>query len=122
MPSPLEANSFPHAGPVMRPAPTRSKLLAKFGAFKAENPFALEERRAVEFFAEGTSKILNMHTAAELSSLCGVLCLPVEGTNKERKDRILRVVADETMKTRNPEKAYSGMAPPEMVICLTHLL
>lgn len=81
----------------------------QFGAGKVENPFAVEERKAIQMFSEGTNKILNMHNAAELTALCGVLCLQTEGTNKERKDRILKMLADETLKTRNAEKAYSNL-------------
>jgi hypothetical protein len=45
-----------------------------------------------------------MHNGAELSALCGTLCLSTEGTNKEKKDRIQKYVSDETLRTHNPEK------------------
>jgi len=41
--------------PGMRPAPTRSRILSKFGKAKALNPFAEEEKRAVQNMTEGTS-------------------------------------------------------------------
>jgi len=95
--------------PGIRKAPTRSRLLAKYGKARALNPFAEEEKRAIINMAEGTSVLLGMHNTAELTSLCGVMCLGTEGTNKEKKERILRFVADETMRTHNPEKAYSAL-------------
>jgi hypothetical protein len=41
--------------PGMRPAPTRSRILSKFGKAKAMNPFAEEEKRAVQNMTEGTA-------------------------------------------------------------------
>lgn len=41
--------------PGMRPAPTRSRILSKFGKAKAMNPFAEEEKRAIQNMTEGTS-------------------------------------------------------------------
>jgi len=93
--------------PGIRKAPTRSRLLAKFGKGKALNPFAEEERRCVENMAEGVATILGMHNTAELSALCGTMVLDMQGTNREKKERILKAIAEETVRTRNPEKAYS---------------
>jgi hypothetical protein len=93
----------------LRPAPTRSRLLAKFGANKAVNPFAEEERRAVQLMAAGISDILSMHNTAELAELCGTMGLLQEGSNRDKKDRVLKWVADETLKSRNPERAYGKL-------------
>jgi len=93
----------------MRPPPTRSRILAKFGKTKTLNPFAEEEKQAILNMSEGTQVLLNMHNAAELSALCGVMCLSTEGTNRDKKERVLKSVADETMRTHNPEKAYSRL-------------
>lgn len=67
---------------------TRSRLLAKFGKAKAQNPFAEEERRAMLNMAAGMEVILDMHNPGELSSLCGVLCLGADGNMREKKDKV----------------------------------
>lgn len=92
-----------------RTANSSSRLLAKFGRTKIVNPFDEEEKQTLLNMARGMSLILDMHNAAELSSLCGVLSVPSDGSNKEKKKLILRTVAAEVKRTHNPEKAYSDL-------------
>jgi len=72
------------------------------------NPFDEEEKRAVQNMSEGTKVILSMHNTAELSALCGTMCLAVDGTNKEKTERVQGFIGKEVVRTRNPEKAYSN--------------
>jgi hypothetical protein len=85
----------------------RSRLLQKFGKAKAVNPFAEEEKRATQNMAEGISQILDMHNSGELAALCGVMCLGTDGTNREKKERVLAHIARQTQISHNPEKSYS---------------
>jgi hypothetical protein len=87
----------------------RSRLLQKFGKAKAVNPFAEEEQRAIQNMAEGINVILDMHNSGELASLCGVLCLGTDGSNQEKKERVLAHIARQTQINHNPEKSYADV-------------
>ena len=48
-----------------------------------------------------------MHNPGELASLCGSLCLGIDGTCREKKDRILAQITHQTEINHNPEKSYA---------------
>mmetsp|Transcript_21849 Transcript_21849/g.74059 ORF Transcript_21849/g.74059 Transcript_21849/m.74059 type:complete len:605 (+) Transcript_21849:229-2043(+) len=96
--SPVQALSAARDDAVKKSPRFKLDKLAALATATVLDPFAEEERRLALNLREGLGTLLDMHTPAELGSLCGALGLVREcefGSPDEKKHGLLLHVADE---------------------------